>query len=136
MARSVFDLLALRQKLEMLRQAGNIRTVSSEHERTRSMAEQLKTMAEEIRLPAGETTAMQLRSSSWYGTRIAEQIKTAENRCQFLEEEIASCRHQLAHAQHRKSKAEEKQRHQSRSQAEEKLRRQEALMPARRQPKA
>ena len=132
MARTVLDRLALRQKLEVLRQAGNIRTVAAERERTLKMTEQLNEMAEEIRIEKGETTARQLRSASWYGTRIAEQIKTAENRCHFLEQEIASCRGQMAHALHRKNQTEEKNRQLQKQQTEEKLLKQEADLPPRR----
>ncbi|MBL6622648.1 MAG: hypothetical protein ISP42_02960 [Alphaproteobacteria bacterium] len=132
MARNVLDRLALRQKLEMLRQAGNIRTVAAERARTLKMTEQLSEMAEEIRIETGETTARQLRSASWYGTRLAEQIKTAESRCHFLEQEIDSCRSQMAHALHRKNQTEEKNRQLQKQQAEEKLLKQEADLPPRR----
>ena len=132
MARSLLDRLALRQKLEMLRQAGNIRTVAAERERTLKMTEQLSEMADEIRIETGETTAMQLRSASWYGTRLAEQIKTAESRCHFLEQEIASCRGQMAYALHRKNQTEEKNRQLQKQQAEEKALKQDADLPPRR----
>ena len=43
-------------------------------------------------VPEGETTIRHLRSASWYGNQVHEQLKTISNRTEFLSEEVASHR--------------------------------------------
>ena len=47
-------------------------------------------MAGGMSVPEGETTIRHLRSASWYGNQVHEQLKTISNRAEFLSEEVAA----------------------------------------------
>ena len=44
---------------------------------------------------------MQIRSASWYGTRVHEQLKTISNRNEFLNAEVSAQEEQLAAERYR-----------------------------------
>ena len=65
-------------------------------------------MAGGMSVPEGETTIRHLRSASWYGNQVHEQLKTISNRAEFLSEEAASHRRDAARARHQHSRTVER----------------------------
>ena len=130
--RSVFHLMALKQKVALARKTRAVQTLQEELVRTEGVRDRLAEMADDMTVPLGETTVGHLRSASWYGNQVQEQLKTISNRAEFLSEEVASHRRDAARVRHQHNRAVEKgeahDRH-LRSIREEKA---EAAMPSRR----
>ena len=70
--------------------------------------DQLAEIAGGMSVPEGETTMRHLRSASWYGNQVHEQLKTISNRTEFLSEEVESHRREAAKARHQHSRAAER----------------------------
>ena len=129
---SLFHRFALKQRVALVRKTKAMKTVQEEHDRAANVRDQLAEMAVGMSVPEGETTIRHLRSASWYGNQVHEQLKTISNRAEFLLEEVASHRRDAARARHQHSRAVE------RSEADDQARqlareaRFEASMPPRR----
>ena len=129
---SLFHRFALKQKVALVRKTKAMKTVQEELDRAANVRDQLAEMAVGMSVPEGETTIRHLRSASWYGNQVHEQLKTISNRAEFLLEEVASHRRNAARARHQHSRAVE------RSEADDQARqlareaRFEASMPPRR----
>ena len=130
--KTLFHRFALKQKLALVRKTKAVKTLQDELDRAANVRDQLAEIAGGMSVPEGETTMRHLRSASWYGNQVHEQLKTISNRTEFLSEEVESHRREAAKARHQHSRAAE------RSQAEDQARqlareaRFDALMPPRR----
>ncbi len=129
---SLFHRFALKQRVALVRKTKAMKTVQEELDRAANVRDQLAEMAVGMSVPEGETTIRHLRSASWYGNQVHEQLKTISNRAEFLLEEVASHRRDAARTRHQHSRAVE------RSEADDQARqlareaRFEASMPPRR----
>ena len=130
--KSLFHRFALKQKVALVRKAKAAKTLQDELDRAANVRDQLAEMAGGMSVPEGETNIRHLRSASWYGNQVHEQLKTISNRAEFLLEEVAAHRRDAARARHQHSRAVE------RSEADDQARqlareaRFEASMPPRR----
>ena len=106
--RSVFHLMALKQKVALARKTKAVKTLQDELTRTEDVRGRLEEMVEGMTVPLGETTVGHLRSASWYGNQVQEQLKTISNRTEFLIEEVASHRRDAARTRHQHSRAVER----------------------------
>ena len=79
--KSVFHRLALKKKVALARKQQAVKTLQEELDRTTGVRDQISEMAESMNVPIGETTIQHLRSASWYGNQIQEQLRTISNRC-------------------------------------------------------
>ena len=107
-SKSLFQRLALKQKVALVRKNKAVKTLQDELDRTATVRDQLAEMAGGMSVPEGETTIRHLRSASWYGNQVHEQLKTISNRAEFLSEEVASHRFDAAKARHQHSRAVER----------------------------
>jgi hypothetical protein len=89
-------------------------------------------MADGMSVPVGETTIRHLRSASWYGNQVYDQLKTISNRTEFLSEEVASHRRDAAKTRHQHTRAVERSEADDRARQIEREERFEASMPPRR----
>jgi hypothetical protein len=89
-------------------------------------------MAGQMSVPVGETTVRHLRSASWYGNQVHDQLKTISNRTEFLSEEVDSHRRDAATTRHQHNLATEKSNEHDRADREAVEARIEASMPPRR----
>ena len=105
--KSIFERFTLKQQISITKQAETMRTLNSELEKSRELADQLTEIAKQTEIKPGKTNVMSLRSSSWYGNKVQEQLETAENRNKFLQQEVKDTRKMLAKAMQRKNKSEE-----------------------------
>ncbi len=106
--RSVFHLMALKQKVALARKTKAVNTLQEELNRTEGVRDRLEEMVEGMTVPLGETTVGHLRSASWYGNQVQDQLKTISNRAEFLSEEVTSHRRDAARVRHQHNLAAEK----------------------------
>ena len=106
--KSLFHRFALKQKMALVRKTKAVQTLQEELDRAANVRDQLAEMATGMSVPEGETTIRHLRSASWYGNQVQEQLKTISNRTEFLTEEVASHRRDAAKARHQHSRAAER----------------------------
>ena len=99
--KSIYERLSLKQKVEMARKSQAMRTLREELERTNKIQTQLSAIIGDTAIKLGATTAMQIRSSSWYATRVHEQLMTISNRKEFLDAEVSAKEEQLAAERYR-----------------------------------
>ena len=130
--RSVFHRFALKQKLALAKKTQAVKTLQDELDRTTAVRDQLAEMADTMNVPVGETTVGHLRSASWYGNKVQDQLKTISNRAEFLTEEVTSQRRDAATTRHQHNLAVEKSMSHERAQIQQREDRAEASMPARR----
>ena len=99
--KSIYERLALKQKVEMAKKSQAMRTLREELERTTNIQTQLSAIIGDTAIKLGATTAMQIRSSSWYATRVHEQLMTISNRKEFLDAEVSAKEEQLGAERYR-----------------------------------
>ena len=105
--KSVHQRFALKQQIDISKQAETMRTLNTELKKSRELAEQLNQIAKQTEIKKGKASAMSLRSASWYAAIVQEQIETTENRNDFLQKEFDENRKALAKALQKKNKSEE-----------------------------
>jgi len=130
--RSVFHRLALKQKVALAKKARAVKTLQDELDRTTDVRDQLAEMADTMNVPVGQTTARHLRSASWYGNQVQEQLTTISNRAEFLTEEVTTHRRDAAATRHQHNLAVEKSVDFDRAEQQRIEDRAEAAMPPRR----
>ena len=99
--KSIYERLALKQRVEMARKSQAMRTLREELERTTKIQTQLSAIVDDTAIKPGDTTVMQIRSASWYATRVHEQLTTISNRNEFLNAEVSAQEEQLAAERYR-----------------------------------
>ena len=132
--KSVFHRLALKKKVALARKQQAVKTLQEELDRTTGVRDQIAEMAESMNVPIGETTIQHLRSASWYGNQIQEQLRTISNRADFLTEEVTEQRRDMAMTRNQHERAVQKSTEFDRRQSAEREARREASMPPRRSP--
>ena len=132
--KSVFHRLALKKKVALARKQQAVKTLQEELDRTTGVRDQIAEMAESMNVPIGETTIQHLRSASWYGNQIQEQLRTISNRADFLTEEVTDQRRDMAMTRDQHERAVQKSTEFDRRQSAEREARREASMPPRRSP--
>ena len=130
--RSVFHLLALKQKVALAKKNRTMKTLQDELDRTKGIRDQLSEMVGTMNLPVGETTVRHLRSASWYGNQVQEQLGAISNRAEFLSVEVDTHRKDIAITRHKQERALEKSIEHERAEQLEREKRAAALMPPRR----
>ena len=132
--KSVFQRLALKKKVTLARKQQAVKTLQEELDRTTGVRDQISEIAESMNVPIGETTIQHLRSASWYGNQIQEQLRTISNRADFLTEEVSDQRRDMAMTRNQHERAVQKSTEFDRRQSAEREARREASMPPRRSP--
>ena len=103
--KSIYERYSIKQKINVTRQSEIMQTLNSELKKSRELSLQLNQIAKQTGIKPGETNAILLRSSSWYGNKVQEQLETAKNRNAFLEKEVDNSRKLLAKAVNKKNKS-------------------------------
>lgn len=130
--RSVFHLLALKQKVALAKKNRTMKTLQDELDRTKGIRDQLSEMVGTMNVPVGETTVRHLRSASWYGNQVQEQLGAISNRAEFLSVEVDTHRKDIAITRHKQERALKKSIEHERAEQLEREERAAALMPPRR----
>lgn len=103
--KSIYERYSIKQKINVTRQSEIMQTLNSELKKSRELSLQLDQIAKQTEIKPGETNAIFLRSSCWYGNKVQEQLETAKNRNAFLEKEVNNSRKLLAKAVNKKKKS-------------------------------
>ncbi len=103
--KSIYERYSIQQKINVTRQSEIMQTLNSELKKSRELSLQLNQIAKQTEIKPGETNAIFLRSSYWYGTKVQEQLESAKNRNAFLEKEVNDSRKLLAKAVNKKNKS-------------------------------
>ena len=131
---SIFDRLALKEKLFINQQMRNLGALNSEFQKLEDMRVKLSAMAAESALKPDEQTAFALRSSAELNYQIRDQLETASNRSDHLSEELKFMRQKIAMSDRRREKSASKAEQIRRTNRETRAARREDDEAARRKP--
>ena len=131
---SIFDRLALKEKLFINQQMRNLGVLNSEFQKLEDMRVKLGAMAAESELKPDEQTAFALRSSAELNYQIRDQLETASNRSDHLSEELKFMRQKIALSDRRREKSASKAEQIRRTNRETRAARREDDEAARRKP--
>ena len=131
---SIFDRLALKEKLFINQQMRNLGALNSEFQKLEDMRVKLSAMAAESALKPDEQTAFALRSSAELNYQIRNQLETASNRSDHLSEELKFMRQKIALSDRRREKSASKAEQIRRTTRETRAARREDDEAARRKP--
>ena len=105
---SIYEKLALKDKLESNKQRQSLLLLSEELDKNRQIETQLLSLIEQNNNEVGPKTGITLQTASWFNTKVRDQLELVQNRCQHLEIEIGEMRKKLAHAERRRVRKTEK----------------------------
>ena len=131
---SIFDRLALKEKLFINQQMRNLGALNSEFQKLEDMRVKLSAMAAEAAPKPDEQTAFSLRSSAELNYQIRDQLETASNRSDHLSEELKFMRQKIALSDRRREKSASKAEQIRRTTRETRAARREDDEAARRKP--
>ena len=131
---SIFDRLALKEKLFINQQMRNLGALNSEFQKLEDMRVKLSAMALESAPKPDEQTAFALRSSAELNYQIRDQLETASNRSDHLSEELKFMRQKIALSDRRREKSASKAEQIRRTTRETRAARREDDEAARRKP--
>ena len=131
---SIFDRLALKEKLFINQQMRNLSALNSEFQKLEDMRVKLSAMAAESAPKPDEQTAFALRSSAELNYQIRDQLETASNRSDHLSEELKFMRQKIALSDRRREKSAGKAEQIRRTNRETRAARREDDEAARRKP--
>jgi len=131
---SIFDRLALKEKLFINQQMRNLGALNSEFQKLEDMRVKLIAMAAESAPKPDEQTAFALRSSAELNYQIRDQLETASNRSDHLSEELKFMRQKIALSDRRREKSASKAEQIRRTNRETRAARREDDEAARRKP--
>ena len=131
---SIFDRLALKEKMFINQQMRNLGVLNSEFQKLEDMRVKLSAMAAESAPKPDEQTAFALRSSAELNYQIRDQLETASNRSDHLSEELKFMRQKIALSDRRREKSASKAEQIRRTNREARAARREDDEAARRKP--
>ena len=105
---AIFKKMALRDKLEASRKRQSLGVLRDELSKNQGVRDQLENLVEEASSPDKAQTAMALYSASWYNTRVRDQLEIVANRCTHLDKEVQTMQAELARAEQKRAKKQEK----------------------------
>ena len=105
---AIFKKMALRDKLEASRKRQSLGVLRDELSKNRGVRDQLENLVEEASSPDEAQTALALYSASWYNTRVRDQLEIVANRCTHLDKEVQTMQTELARAEQKRAKKQEK----------------------------
>ena len=100
--------MALRDKLEASRKRQSLGLLKDELAKNEDVRGQLEKLVDQARSPDQAQTAMALHSHSWYNTRVRDQLELVANRCTHLDKEVQIMKTDLARAEQRRTKKQER----------------------------
>ena len=127
----LFQKFALKQRLEVMRKSRALSVLKEELQKTETLCGQLDDILKDIMTRTGEQSVASLRADSWYRTNVLEQLKTLENRSQFLRSEIDDANVDLAKARRKEERAQEAARDHKRLRLEKTEQKRESELPLR-----
>ena len=127
----IFEKVALKQRLDVMRKLRSLAVLREELQKTESLCDQLDVILKDIMARTGEQSVASLRADSWYRAKVLEQLKTLENRVQFLRSEIQDSNTELAKARRKETRAHEAAKNKKSLRLEKAEQRRESELPLR-----
>lgn len=127
----LFKLLKQKEKLITQKQAQAVKNLSDEFGQTEALTNRLETLQKTNLPPDRPVLPHELRSMSWYGRYMAEQLELAQNRLDFLSNELTTAQSHLARHQVRTAILEDRAQAAARDHADHKDAVAEAQIPPR-----
>ena len=127
----IFEKIALKQRVDVMRKSRSLAVLREELQKTESLCEQLEGILKDITVRSGEQSVASMRADSWYRSNVLEQLKTLENRGQFLRAEILDANRELANARRKKTRAQDAAKIQKRLRLEKAEQKQVSELPLR-----
>ncbi|MGB1468895.1 MAG: hypothetical protein ACPG8E_03305, partial [Candidatus Puniceispirillaceae bacterium] len=93
---------------EASRKRQSLGVLRDELSKNQGVRDQLENLVEEASSPDEAQTAMALYSASWYNTRVRDQLEMVANRCTHLDKEVQTMQTELARAEQKRAKKQEK----------------------------
>lgn len=106
--RKLFELLALKDKLERNNHFKQAKAISDEIQKNNLLNEKLQEIVKDENKTKISMTALQLKSQNWYNLKIQEQILSSENKKSFLEKENYQIQKKIALKHHKMKNSLEK----------------------------
>ena len=97
----LLKLMQKKEQIKMQRQASSVVSLAQQVDGSQSLIDRLTNLQAENQQISGLVSPQHLRSRSWYGRYMSEQQELAQNRLDFLAEELKGARSQLAHSSSR-----------------------------------
>lgn len=105
---SIFKKMALRDKLEATRKRQSLTVLRDELSKNQDVRDQLENLVEQAACPDEAQTGMALHSASWYNNKVRDQLEMVVNRCTHLDKEVQTMRTDLARAEQKRAKKQER----------------------------
>jgi alanine racemase len=100
--------MALKQRLYLTKQLRALRTVRDELSKNRAMKAQLEELLETDKATDHARSGMSLYSASWFNTQVRDQLVSISNKCEHLAKEMVTLKKDIASAEHKRSRQEDK----------------------------
>ena len=105
---SIFKKMALRDKLEASRKRQSLTVLKDELSKNQDVRDKLENLVEQAVSANEAQTVMALHSVSWYNTKVRDQLEMVANRCNHLDEEVKTMQTDLARAEQKRAKKQER----------------------------
>ena len=105
---SIFKKMALRDKLEAVRKRQSLTVLRDELSKNQDVRDKLEELVDQADCPDEAQTGMALHSASWYNMRVRDQLEMVENRCTHLDNEVQTMQTDLARAEQKRAKKQER----------------------------
>lgn len=105
---ALFKKMALTQKLHLTKQLRALGLVRDELSKNRAMKAQLEELLEADKATDHARSGMSLYSASWFNTQVRDQLLSISHRCEQLATEMVMLKKDIASAEHKRSRQEDK----------------------------
>ena len=105
---ALFKKMALTQKLHLTKQLRALGLVRDELSKNRAMKAQLEELLEADKATDHARSGMSLYSASWFNTQVRDQLLSISHRCEHLTKEMVTLKKDIASAEHKRSRQEDK----------------------------
>jgi len=102
---SVFDRLALKETVHINQQMRNLSALNTEFLKVENMRMRLQEMADEPEADTADRTVFSLRATSQLSQQIRDQLDTATNRSEHLNDELRFLRQKIAISDRKREKS-------------------------------
>ena len=105
---ALFKKMALTQKLHLTKQLRALSLVQDELSKNRAMKAQLEELLDADKATDHARSGMSLYSASWFNTQVRDQLLSISHRCEHLATEMVTLKKDIASAEHKRSRQEDK----------------------------
>ena len=105
---ALFKKMALKQKLHLSKQLRVLSLLQGELSQNRAIKAQLEELLEADKATDHARSGMSLFSASWFNIQVRDQLVSISNKCEHLAKEMVTLKKDIASAEHKRSRQEDK----------------------------